>query len=422
MQTVKVQSTTQYSLGNASDRDVSTIVFQTVGLSGTCSVVPKIRIAGSGATGTTLLVAVPYINRAAPTTVIAAGTAITTDGIYQVDSSGSELVLDATVSSGSAVVRFWPLAGGGSGVGSGGGGGGGGAITIANGADVALGSTTDAPAASPTTTAAATVTALLKQIANNTSAATSNAIVPTTTVDPTNSFTMPTMDVASRGGFMFAQGLAADAASGAGINGILIGGNDTGGLVRTGLMSLLSTTTMVSTSTYGLTTFSQLAAIGSANVVRGLASGGGLGDGGSGATALGIAPLVWNGTTWDRKLGSIGDGSVNRPYALSSKDWHYTPATGGITTATTTVLKTAAGASIRNFLTTLHLENNSATGTEFEVRDGATAIFFSFIPGNTSRTYQFTTPPKTTANTALNLVTATGGIILYANAYGYIGA
>ena len=48
----------------------------------------------------------------------------------------------------------------------GGGGGGGGAVTVANGADTAQGSTTDAPTVGPTTTAAATEISLLKGILN----------------------------------------------------------------------------------------------------------------------------------------------------------------------------------------------------------------------------------------------------------------
>lgn len=46
------------------------------------------------------------------------------------------------------------------------GGGGGGAVTIANGADVALGSTTDAPCTFPTTTTAQTLDALAKCLVN----------------------------------------------------------------------------------------------------------------------------------------------------------------------------------------------------------------------------------------------------------------
>src|SRR6266403_3482568 len=48
-----------------------------------------------------------------------------------------------------------------------GGGGGGGAATIANGADVAEGSTTDTPASTPTGAGAATVVSLLKSLVNS---------------------------------------------------------------------------------------------------------------------------------------------------------------------------------------------------------------------------------------------------------------
>jgi hypothetical protein len=63
-----------------------------------------------------------------------------------------------------------------------GGGGGGGAVTIANGQDMAEGSTTDAPATTPTTTAANSVVSLLKAIANGiASAVTSLTAIETNT-------------------------------------------------------------------------------------------------------------------------------------------------------------------------------------------------------------------------------------------------
>lgn len=68
-----------------------------------------------------------------------------------------------------------PSLGGGGGSGSGGG-----AATIANGADVAEGSTTDAPATVPTTSSAATVVALLKALANVANAPYPTGAVPIT--------------------------------------------------------------------------------------------------------------------------------------------------------------------------------------------------------------------------------------------------
>lgn len=216
---------------------------------------------------------------------VAAGTAITTDGRFEVVTDGSDLYFNVTAITGSFTYYLTSLQGGGGGAGSGGGGGGGGASTIANGADVAEGSTTDAPAASPTTTAAATTISLLKQIANNTSSATSSTVVPTTTVDPTNSFTQPTGDAAGRSIFMVAQGLVADGSTGTTSAAVLIGGLDPGGLVRTAPVSLASVTP-VTTATYGIQTNSVIFGNSSANILRPLQTATGFGTSSSGSGAL----------------------------------------------------------------------------------------------------------------------------------------
>lgn len=176
-----------------------------------------------------------------------------------------------------------------------GGGGGTSAVTIANGADTAEGSTTDAPATAPTTTAPLTLLGLfkgalnyLKNIADNTSAATSNAIVPTTTVDPTNTFTQPTGDVAGRSIFTVTQGLVADGNTGTTSAAVLIGGLDSGGLVRTVPVNLASTTP-VTTATEGLQTNAVLFGNSSANTLRALLTATGFGTGGSGASTLMVA-------------------------------------------------------------------------------------------------------------------------------------
>lgn len=219
---------------------------------------------------------------------VAAGTAITTDGRFEVVTDGSDLYFNVTAITGSFTYYLTSLQGGGGGAGSGGGGGGGGASTIANGADVAEGSTTDAPAASPTTTAAATTISLLKQIANNTSSATATTVVPTSTVDPTNSFTQPTGDAAGRSIFTVTQGLVADGNTGTTSAGVLIGGLDPGGLVRTALVSLASVTP-VTTATYGVQTNSVMFGNSSANTLRPLLTAGGFGTSNSGAGTLMVA-------------------------------------------------------------------------------------------------------------------------------------
>lgn len=355
---------------------------------------------------------------------VAAGTAITTDGRFEVVTDGSDLYFNVTAITGSFTYYLTSLQGGGGGAGSGGGGGGGGAATIANGADVAEGSTTDAPAASPTTTAAATTISLLKQIANNTSSATSNTVVPTSTVDPTNSFTQPTGDAAGRSIFMVAQGLVADGSTGTTSSAVLIGGNDSGGLVRTGLMSLL-TAAPTGSAVYGLTTFSQVAALGTGNVARGMVSGQGLSDAASGSTSMATATIVWNGTTWDRATGSAAAGRIVKPYALPGNDWMYAGATGGITNTTGVTMKAAAGGSLRNYVTAIQVENSSATATEVVVNDGAagTAIWRGWVPATSGvLLVTFPTPLKGTANTLTEVACVTTGTATRVSAQGYAAA
>lgn len=153
-----ISATTQYPLGGTNPSAGSLLTFKTVGLTASCSVIPKLRKPGAG---TSNLVSVPYLNVSTNATATA-GTAITADGVYQITATGPESLLDATVSSGTATIDWWIVEGlGGSGGSSGGGGGGGGAVTVADGADVALGSTTDAAVGDAT----GTVNAHLRQVA-----------------------------------------------------------------------------------------------------------------------------------------------------------------------------------------------------------------------------------------------------------------
>lgn len=153
-----ISATTQYPLGGTNPSAGSLLTFKTVGLTASCSVIPKLRKPGAG---TSNLVSVPYLNVSTNATATA-GTAITADGVYQITAVGPETLLDATVSSGTALIDWWIVEGlGGSGGSSGGGGGGGGAVTVADGADVALGSTTDAAVGDAT----GTINAHLRQVA-----------------------------------------------------------------------------------------------------------------------------------------------------------------------------------------------------------------------------------------------------------------
>lgn len=124
-----ISASTQYPLGGTNPSAGSLITFKAVGLTASCSVIPKIRKPGAG---TSNLIAVPYTNVNTGLTV-AAGTAIAADGAYQIEATGPENILDATVSSGTALIDWWIVEGGVAGGSGGGGGGTGGAVTQADG-------------------------------------------------------------------------------------------------------------------------------------------------------------------------------------------------------------------------------------------------------------------------------------------------
>lgn len=97
--------------------------------------------------------------------------AITPNGGWFAFTTTSETAISCITSTGTTTVNLLVGTGLPTGTGGGGGSGGGGAVTIANGADVALGTTTDAVAATPASGTAATLIALAKAINNNVAAA-----------------------------------------------------------------------------------------------------------------------------------------------------------------------------------------------------------------------------------------------------------
>lgn len=166
MNLFNIGAITTYPLTTGHESCVSTVVVQVSGITGASgSMVPQLRISMEGQNLTPpSWVNCTYLNQATGATV-AAGTAIAADGIYEFSTNGCFLRMNVTAVTGSFQCYVTPLEGP-SGINGGGGSGSGGAVTIANGADVALGTTTDAPATAPTTTTAATVISLLKEEVN----------------------------------------------------------------------------------------------------------------------------------------------------------------------------------------------------------------------------------------------------------------
>lgn len=136
---------------------------------------------------------------------------------------------------------------------------------------------------------------------------------------------------------------------------------------------------------------------------------------------------VWDTAAWQRMRGDA-NGVVVQP-ALSSAFWSYAAASGGIVnTATAVAIKAAAGAGVRNYLTTLTIGHDALGGaTEIAVRDGAagTVLWRGRLQTGAveDKQLEFLPPLKGTANTLMEVVTltaVTGGV--YVNASGYAGS
>lgn len=118
---------------------------------------------------------------------------------------------------------------------------------------------------------------------------------------------------------------------------------------------------------------------------------------------------------------------IQKPYAIPELDWTYAAASGGIVDTSDNVLKAAGAAGIRNYLTWIDLINTDTTvGTEVVVKDGSTVIWRTFIPASIAAvtqpmpvSFNFPTPLRGTAATALNVACITTSSQTYVNAGGY---
>ena len=113
---------------------------------------------------------------------------------------------------------------------------------------------------------------------------------------------------------------------------------------------------------------------------------------------------------------------VTKPYAIPEADWQYAALTAGIIDTADLVLKAAAGASVRNYLTALQVQNlHASVATEFVVKDGATVLWRCNLPAAMAQPInaEFPTPLKGSANTALNAACLTTGAKVFVNAQGF---
>ena len=168
-----------------------------------------------------------------------------------------------------------------------------------------------------------------------------------------------------------------------------------------------------------------------------------LGTGGTGATSLGKAEdaAAASGDTGIAMLGvrvpatpaaqtsaaaDYGAVALNAEgkvvVAVGAADelgWQANPVT--LTTTTSTALKAAAAAGVRNYLTDITIANTSATGVRVDLLDGATVIR-SWWAAPTSNTVQtFDMAIKSTAATALNVQLSAAVTDVRVSGNGYLG-
>lgn len=156
------------------------------------------------------------------------------------------------------------------------------------------------------------------------------------------------------------------------------------------------------------------------------------------STGIGLAASVAMAQLDDTSPGTVTEnnfGNVRmtanrailvKQFASDAESWAYAAAASGITNTTTAVtMKTAAGAGVRNYITSCQVDAGTlGAATEVAIRDGAsgTVLWRVFSgTGGMSRNATFPTPLRGTANTLLEVVTltatVTGGV--YVNCQGY---
>lgn len=123
---------------------------------------------------------------------------------------------------------------------------------------------------------------------------------------------------------------------------------------------------------------------------------------------------------------TTNDQLIEKPFGDASNDWQASSGITALATTTSTALKAAGAASIRNYVTGCQIYNTSATiSTTVALLDGATVIWTGFLPATTAalalvpNQVQFITPLRGTAATAMNIQLGTTAAAVYYNCQGY---
>lgn len=131
---------------------------------------------------------------------------------------------------------------------------------------------------------------------------------------------------------------------------------------------------------------------------------------------------VFNGTNWDRLRGDL-NGIVTQP-ALSSTFWNYAALTGGITNTSDVAVKASAGATTRNYVSTIQFLNSAAVASEIVIKDGASTVMWRGRASATMLNMQevkFDPPLRGSVNSAVNVQLVTTGTATLVNVQGWTG-
>jgi hypothetical protein len=106
-------------------------------------------------------------------------------------------------------------------------------------------------------------------------------------------------------------------------------------------------------------------------------------------------------------------------YSATDHYWQSSALT--LNSTTSTAMKAAAAAGVRNYLTDIDIANTSATGVRVDVLDGATVIASFWSPPTSHVQHSYSIPKKGTAATALNVQLSAAVTDVRVSANGYIG-
>jgi len=142
----------------------------------------------------------------------------------------------------------------------------------------------------------------------------------------------------------------------------------------------------------------------------------------AGVVRTAVAPTTLVSGDVSRCTMTNGGALVQKLYAVPEADWAYASAAAGIAVTTDVVVKAAAAAGVRNYVTAMQISNNSAVATEFVIKDGASTVLWrGLLSTNAPLTLiEFPSPLRGTAATAINVACLTVGAAVYVNLQGYI--